>query len=123
MNALDRATAAIAQAAPARTTPSSATDQLIRDWAIWFGVVVVILVLALVGLKQARRLTLRGSSDDAKLWDLDKLRALRDSGELSIQEYDTLRRAAVERAMQGKTTAPPPRQPVKDPELPPGAAL
>lgn len=114
------ATGTVAQTVDLRTGPSSSTNQFLRDWATWFSVVVVLLVLALAGLKLARRLTLQSRSDDAHLWDLDKLRALRDSGELTIQEYETLRRAAIERMTGSKpvSTASAPTPPPESPSRP-----
>lgn len=67
----------------------------------WFVGTLVAVVLAFVGLLYLRKL-LWGNADDGELttFNLEHLRTLRDRGELTIQEYEKLRREALRPFLQ-----------------------
>ncbi len=104
--------------APAPRVPR--TGDMIRDWAIWFAVIVVVMVLTLVLLKRAKRLVVSEPRSIAGFsFDLDQLRELRDTGEITIQEYEKLRRQAIEKALEKKGQASSAESPQRGPNVPP----
>jgi len=76
---------------------------LIRDWAIWFLVVLAAMTLTLVFIKRAKKLAHPEASVKGMPFDLDHLRALRDNGEITIQQYESLRGKAIQGLVDGKT--------------------
>ncbi|MCG3130996.1 MAG: hypothetical protein FLDDKLPJ_01771 [Phycisphaerae bacterium] len=90
------------QAAP-KPAGSGQTGEYVRDWVIWFSIVAVLLIATLFVLKRAKKLVSPGGGAEREsLFDLDKLRELRDTGEITIQEYEALRKRAIEKAAAGK---------------------
>jgi len=92
-----------------QATPGASGEMdFLLDYALWFAAVLVVMVLALVLLKRARRLVSpEAPSVEQVSWDLDDLRRLRDSGEITIQQYESLRRQAIDAFTNKKGGAPP----------------
>ncbi len=59
---------------------------------LWFGAVLLIVVVAVVLLIRVRRFCLRGDRGTPAGLDLDELRRQRDRGTITIAEYETLRK-------------------------------
>ncbi|MCC7291509.1 MAG: hypothetical protein IT449_05545 [Phycisphaerales bacterium] len=100
------------QSGPAPAPRVPRTGDMIRDWAVWFAVIVVVMVFTLVLLKRAKKLVVSEPRPIVGFsFDLDQLRELRDTGEITIQEYEKLRKQAIEKALQkkgqGESTEPP----------------
>jgi len=51
--------------------------------------------LGWVGLKRLRRNLLKGPEHGSSVWSLDDLREMRQSGQITEQEYQTLRRQVI----------------------------
>ena len=67
---------------------------------MWIGIAVVILVIAGVGLMFLRRRVLGQNDQQAEAGLMEDLRAMRDRGEISEEEYRSIRATMVERARQ-----------------------
>jgi hypothetical protein len=87
-------------------------------YLIALGLMILVLMVATVGLLYFRSRVLGGRADsDHGAGLLQNLRAMRDRGEISIEEYDAARRAMVTRAAARNASAemplpaptPPPR--------------
>jgi hypothetical protein len=71
-----------------------ASEKVLEGW-LWFGGLVVALLTCLVIMAYVRR-RIRGDGGEAgAVFDLDELRRMRDTGELTIPEYETLRRRTI----------------------------
>lgn len=82
---------------------SVASEKALEGW-LWFGGLVLALLACMVVLLYVRRrIRHRGGDDQAPLFDLDELRKMRDTGELTIPEYEVLRRRTL--ARMGLSTA------------------
>ena len=72
-------------------TQASQTAHTYATLAVWFGVLILATAaLALVIVVVKRRL-FRADKTDSMVWTIHELIAMRDSGELSDQEYQRLR--------------------------------
>ena len=79
-------------------------EKVLESW-LWFGGLALALLTVFVILVYVRRrIRGRGGDDAGAVFDLDELRGMRDTGELTIQEYETLRKRSI--AEMGLAKAP-----------------
>lgn len=67
---------------------------------MWIGIAVVILVIAGVALMFLRRRVLGLTDQTSEVGLMDDLRAMRDRGEISDEEYRSIRNTMVQRARE-----------------------
>lgn len=81
----------------------------LTEFFLWLGLAIGALVVAGIAIAWYRSRVLRGDAASAAQAGLmDDLRAMRDRGELSAEEYDAAKRALVARFSGGAPAAPLP---------------
>lgn len=83
---------------------------------IWLGALIVLIIVAsIVGYWVVRRVKSWSQTDDdtAGAFSLQRLRTMRESGEISEQEYQVMRQTIL-----GQAAEPPPAAPNPDPDAP-----
>jgi len=100
-------TTTIAQSSTAAASPSSAARGTTRDGAqtqVFFAVVLligIVLIGAIVIFLLRRRLFRKDTSADGAVGLMENLRHMRDSGQITPEEYDLTRKAMTRRASGG----------------------
>lgn len=77
------------------------------DYVIWFLIVIVLMSGTLILAKKAKSMLGIGekSKESDATWDLDHLREMRNQGELTIPQYETLKKRLI-MEMKAPKTAP-----------------
>lgn len=67
------------------------------DYAIWFLIVIVLMSGTLILAKKAKSMLGMGekNKESDATWDLDHLREMRNQGELTIPQYETLKKRLI----------------------------
>ena len=73
---------------------------------LWIGVLIAVIMVGFVALMWVRRRMFMGESDQSGGL-MDSLRKMRDTGQMSQQEYDAARKAMVARIAKGNPAKKP----------------
>jgi hypothetical protein len=83
---------------------ASRRDEAVSSWLLWFvGLIVAVVIAGFLILLIRRSFFAPQESVGAgpqDVWGLDDLRRLRDQGEITVEEYETLRARAI-KALKG----------------------
>lgn len=97
----------------------------LTEFFLWLGLAIVAIVAAGLAIAWYRSRVLRGDGASVQAGLMDDLRAMRDRGELSVEEFDAAKRAIVARFSGGAPVAPaagaPPGKVLKRAVSPPEA--
>jgi hypothetical protein len=93
-----------------------------QQYLLWLGLALVALIIAGLVVAWLRRRVLGSQSQRADAGLFDELRAMRDRGEMSAEEYDTAKAAMVAK-LSGKTAPPRTKPPPSDQVAKPGFDL
>ncbi len=93
-----------------------------QQYLLWLGLALVALIIAGLVVAWLRRRVLGSQAQTADAGLFDELRAMRDRGEMSLEEFD-IAKAAMVAKLSGKPTAPRPKPPPSDRVAKPGLDL
>lgn len=78
---------------------------------VWLGGGMALFLLAVIVGAYVRRRYVRSEREGASTFTLDGIRRLRDLGELTVPEYETLRQRIIREAQGGGAAGPREREP------------
>jgi|SRR6185295_7846088 len=92
-------------------TPDSGTGQAV----LWIGILIVVAILGgLIMMAVRRRILSKDSLDDGTTSLMDQLRAMRDRGQISPEEYEATRRTMREKMARSVSAKPGAHTPTSD---------